>query len=80
MLQYNIVINMYNVCVPLEDYEDMMCVQMIIEDQSFGDMMHVQWANSICRHIPTCMYHVRALCHVGRTIYMGNSACTNRNC
>ena len=24
--------------------------------------------------------HARVLCHVGRTIYMGNPACTKRSC
>ena len=47
-----------------------------IEDQSFRDTMHVQWANPT--HTCTCV-HGRALCHVGRTIYMGNSACTERS-
>ena len=47
VVKYSSLCNMYNVCVPLEDYED---------------MIYIQWANPICRHIPNV--HVRALCHV----------------
>ena len=30
-------------------------ISAIAADQTFGDMMHVQWANPICCHIPMYM-------------------------
>ena len=44
--------------------------------------MHIQSSQSYgTLHVATHTYvHVRALCHVGRTIYMGNPACTKRSC
>ena len=56
--------------------------QIHVEDQSYEHTMHVQSSNPIWD--AACSYTYLCTCegfiHVGRTIYMGNSACTERNC
>ena len=73
----------HNACTKEQSYRDMryLCAQRTnpmgidaqIEDQSYEHTMHVLIQSYGTLHVATHTYvHVRALCQVRRTIYMGN--------
>ena len=82
----------HNACTKEQSYRDTryLCVQMTnpmrIGCTNGGPILLAQDARTVVQsygtpHVATHTYvHVRALCQVRRTIYMGNPACTKRSC